>query len=172
MSNHAALSRTEKLVAHADILIAIPTCMRPRRLARCLASMATLKLPPNKRVDLLVADNDFSMSARAMVENFSLQSPFNIYYTVAQERGLCHVRNHIFDTAVMMNTDYVATCDDDNAVSPEWLTELYSALISEQADSCEGVEINDAEIKSRAITPPPPPPESVKDPPSRLAFHI
>ncbi|WP_424947100.1 glycosyltransferase family 2 protein [Candidatus Spongiihabitans sp.] len=124
-----------------SILITIPTCLRPRMLARCLESMAVMELPPTAAVSLLVADNDAKESARTTVARFAKVAPFPVAYTVAVDRGLCRIRNHIFDYAAEHRADYIATCDDDNVVTPNWLNELYGVLTEQQTDTCSGVVI-------------------------------
>ena len=126
---------TERL---PKILIAVPTCLRPVMLSECLQSIARLRLPPEVDVGLVVADNDVRESAREVVEQFATTAPFPVAYTVAPERGLCNVRNHLLECAIARDADYMACIDDDDTATESWLVELYKAMLKTGVDAVQG----------------------------------
>ena len=118
------------------IMIGIPTCMRPGMLKICLQSIGISAMPENAEVRMVVADNDVNQSGRAVVEAFASAAPFPVEYTLCAERGHSNIRNHIFEYAVEMGADYLASSDDDEGpVSPTWLTDLYAAIRTTGADA-------------------------------------
>lgn len=118
------------------IMIGIPTCQRPGMLEICLRSISASALPENVEVRMVVADNDVNESARAVVAEFARDASFPVEYTVCSERGHSNVRNHLFDHAVALGADYLASTDDDEgAVSPTWLADLHAVIQETGADA-------------------------------------
>ena len=118
------------------ILIGIPTCMRPGMLAICLQSISESTLPENVDVYMVVADNDVNESARAVVEKFTCDAPFPVKYSVCAERGHSNIRNHLFDCAIAVNADYLASTDDDEGpVNAIWLADLCAVIVETSADA-------------------------------------
>ena len=118
------------------ILIGIPTCMRPWMLAIGLRSIGQSKIPEDADVRMVVADNDVNESAREVVEQFARDAPFVVDYQVCPERGHSNIRNHLFDCAIKIGADYIASTDDDEGpVSATWLADLYTVIRETGADA-------------------------------------
>ncbi len=118
------------------ILICIPTCMRPKMLTACLASVARTKLPDGFETRLLVLDNDKNESARDV---FAAQKfPFAARYAVEQKRGLSTIRNRALDEAQNENASHLAFVDDDQTVDENWLCALADGMQKTGADAIGG----------------------------------
>ena len=139
------------------ILIGIPTCMRPRMLAICLRSIGESALPENVEVRMVVADNDKDESAREVVEEFACNAPFPVNYRVCAERGHSNIRNHLFDYAIKIGADYIASTDDDEGpVSATWLTDLYTVIRETGGDA-----VGPAHGEYKAVKNPPLPSRNI-----------
>ncbi|PXA98353.1 glycosyl transferase family A [Nostoc sp. 3335mG] len=103
----------------ARVDICICTFRRPF-LAATLKSVAGLDLGGHA-VRVIVADNDASPSARALVTEVSAAMPMPVTYVHAPRANICVARNACLDAA---DADYVAFVDDDEVVSKGWLVAL------------------------------------------------
>lgn len=131
------------------ILIGIPTCMRPGMLEICLRSIGESAMPDGVDVRMVVADNDAGESAREVVEAFARAAPFAVDYRVCAERGHSVIRNFLFDCAVEMDADYLASTDDDEgAVSATWLKDLYAVIVDAGADAAGPAHDTDESVKN------------------------
>ena len=89
-------------------------------LAETLGSVARLETGGHA-IRVIIADNDQTPSAQVLVESFRGQFPFPITYVHAPAANICVARNACLDHAV---SDFVAFVDDDELVTPNWLTAL------------------------------------------------
>lgn len=103
----------------SSIDICICTFRRPF-LAQTLASLAKLQVGGHD-VRVIIADNDHEPSGQQRVEAISRTFPFPITYVHAPAANICVARNACLDHAA---ADFVAFVDDDETVTPCWLTEL------------------------------------------------
>lgn len=103
----------------ASIDIAICTFQRPF-LAQTLRSIGKLEMADHA-VRIIVADNDTVPSARPLVDALRAELPFALHYVHAPSANICIARNACLDAA---EADYLAFVDDDEVVSPAWLTSL------------------------------------------------
>jgi succinoglycan biosynthesis protein ExoM len=106
------------------IAVGVPTCRRPKMLARCLASLAT-QTADNFDLVIVVASNGPDADAnRAAVERFATWSPFPVEYLHDPVQSIARARNAILDTARRAAAQWVAFVDDDAVAAPDWLANL------------------------------------------------
>lgn len=103
----------------ARIDICICTFKRPF-LAETLRSIAALNRGVHQ-VRVIIADNDTVPSARELVTALAAEMPMPVTYVHAPEANICIARNACLDQA---DADYVAFVDDDEVVTPGWITAL------------------------------------------------
>ncbi|SEQ42153.1 succinoglycan biosynthesis protein ExoM [Devosia sp. YR412] len=103
----------------ASVDICICTFRRPF-LAETLASIARMESGEHD-VRVIIADNDHQPTAWALVDEIQQQFPFPITYTHAPAANICIARNACLEHAA---ADFVAFVDDDEVVTPGWLTAL------------------------------------------------
>lgn len=109
------------------IVVGIITYGRPEGLDRLLSSLATLE-PPLPRVSVVVVDNDAEGSARETVDAHCRKLDLPIRYAVEVERGIPAARNTVVRLAAESDYTMLAFVDDDEEVTPSWLSRLYAAL--------------------------------------------
>lgn len=125
--------------------ISIDICVctfRRAKLADTLKSLAALKTQPTWRVQVIIADNDDTPSAKPIIMEAEKNFPFKILYVHAPARNISIARNACLNAATAR---FVAFIDDDECAEPEWLT----ALIAQQARNNADVVLGPA----RAIYP-------------------
>ena len=106
------------------IVVGVPTCRRPKMLARCLASLAT-QIADNFDLVIVVASNGPDAEpSRAAVERFETWSPFPVEYLHDPVQSIARARNAILDAARRTAAQWVAFVDDDAVADPDWLTNL------------------------------------------------
>jgi glycosyltransferase involved in cell wall biosynthesis len=118
------------------LIIAVPTCRRPRMLACCLESLGRLERPPGLRIELLVVDNDPAGSARPVVADYRGDLP--LHHVIEAERGLSSVRNRILAECQSRGAAWLAGIDDDEFALPDWLRVLWDARQRHGADIVTG----------------------------------
>lgn len=114
--------------------ICICTYRRPH-IAETLRSLGQLHLPKPIDVAVIVADNDIEPSARMQVTEAVGRLPFPITYLHAPAGNISVARNACLDAS---EADFVAFIDDDETVTPEWLTRLIEAAETSGADAVLG----------------------------------
>ncbi|WP_423211366.1 glycosyltransferase [Paracoccus yeei] len=90
---------------------------------------------------LVVADNDDTDSARALVEDAGRALPFPLVYVHAPARNISVARNACLDVA--MDADWIAGLDDDEILRPDWLAEMLAAVTATGADCAIGKVVAD-----------------------------
>jgi len=113
----------QKALPH--IVVAVPTCRRPRMLGDLLASFSTLRAPVDTRVTFLVVDNAPDAPVDFMVKAFRERTALDLLYVLETEAGIPFARNRALDEAARIGADFVAFVDDDEYVDPDWLAHLY-----------------------------------------------
>lgn len=114
--------------------IGICTYRRPE-LQATLESLFRLAEPMGVQLRLIVADNDASPSARALVDEMRAHSPFPIHYVHCPESNISIARNACLAES---DAEYLAFIDDDETATPLWLAELFSTLMHSGADAVLG----------------------------------
>jgi succinoglycan biosynthesis protein ExoM len=103
----------------AKYSLCIPTFMRPQNLDVLLQCIAHQKWKPNSSdLEIIIADNDVSKSAKWVVEKWESLMPYSINYIVVECRGLANIRNTLLDTAKNEN---IILLDDDQSVPEDFL---------------------------------------------------
>lgn len=103
-------------------MIGICTFRRPI-LAATLHSLAKLS-PAGRPVTVVVADNDSTSSAEALVAEAARGHPLPIRYLHAPAANISIARNAILDAAREAGSRWLAFIDDDERVEPDWLRHL------------------------------------------------
>jgi glycosyltransferase involved in cell wall biosynthesis len=105
------------------VVVGVPTYRRPGELATLLPLLlAQVDDLPDRRVEVLVVDNDPEGSARAVVET---SADARVHYAHQPVPGIAAVRNRILDVArAELDADLVAMIDDDERPEPRWLAAL------------------------------------------------
>jgi succinoglycan biosynthesis protein ExoM len=107
------------VIAMVSVDICICTYRRSF-LAETLASIAALE-HGGHAIRVIIADNDAAPSAQELVDAMRDKVPFPIIYVHAPASNICIARNACLDHA---DADFVAFVDDDEVVTPGWITAL------------------------------------------------
>ncbi|HEV7322582.1 MAG TPA: glycosyltransferase family A protein [Ensifer sp.] len=113
-----------------QIDIAVCTFRRPE-LAETLHSLALLTIPDDADIRVIVADNDMTPSAEALVNQMRLTTPFEILYVHCPASNISIARNACLDVS---RGHYLAFVDDDETVSRTWLVQLLDTARDTGAD--------------------------------------
>lgn len=106
------------------IAVGICTYRRPH-LAATLASVGAQVLPPGVALHILVADNDSTPSADAVVRQFAASHPVAITHLHAPGANVSLARNAVLAAAARFNLRHLAFLDDDEVASPGWIAALW-----------------------------------------------
>ena len=109
--------------------ICICTFRRPF-VVQTLLSLAKLDVG-DIEIRIIIADNDVSPSAEERVRAAQEALPWPIHYIHAPASNISIARNACLDAA---RADFVAFIDDDETVSPHWLTSLLDTAAQSGAD--------------------------------------
>jgi GT2 family glycosyltransferase len=119
------------------VVIAIPTCKRPKGLTRLLDAIAELRT--DAQISVLVADNDaqlhqgFDVCARLAP---SYRWPLRA--VIETDRGIAQARNRLVAEALKTDAQFVAMIDDDEWPEPGWIAEFLKARQNTGADVLQG----------------------------------
>jgi succinoglycan biosynthesis protein ExoM len=105
----------------SHIVIGVPTCRRPKMLARCLASLAAQRGVEGFDVTVVVASNglDAKHTEAAVVAD-----RYGAAFLCDQVQGIARARNAVLDAATRLKAEWVAFVDDDAVADPAWLSNL------------------------------------------------
>jgi glycosyltransferase involved in cell wall biosynthesis len=106
------------------VVVAAPTCRRPRMLGELLESFATLRPLTEGSVTFLIVDNAPDAPVRNVVEAFRQRTGVDVRYVLENEPGIPFARNRALDEATAVDADFVAFLDDDEFADPDWLVRL------------------------------------------------
>jgi glycosyltransferase involved in cell wall biosynthesis len=84
---------------------------------------------------IVVADNDYQESARAVVADFASGSSIPIVYCVEPQQSIALTRNKAIENA---RGDFIAFIDDDEFPARQWLLNLFQACHKYRADGVLG----------------------------------
>ncbi len=115
----------------ASVLVAVATYKRTDLLEGLLASLQHLDMSshPHCRVEIAIIDNDPEESARTLVTEYASTCNIPLQYYTERRPGVTHVRNRALDLA--SDFRFLAFVDDDEFVTPQWL----SALLDQQTNT-------------------------------------
>lgn len=87
-------------------------------------------------VSLIIVDNDKDKTAEIIVNEIKEGSDRNykLLYFNNPVKGLSNVRNELLNKAMLQNPDFIIFIDDDEYVTPNWLYELLTTIINNEAD--------------------------------------
>ncbi|MCM2458090.1 glycosyltransferase [Rhizobium sp. CG4] len=122
------------MVPETVITICICTFRRPQ-ITLTLGSLSGIKTDKSWNVNVIVADNDFTPSARELVEASAVGFPFPIRYIHAPASNISIARNACLGAA---KGDYLAFIDDDETVTTDWLIELMNVATKNNAHAVLG----------------------------------
>lgn len=117
-------------VAQTQIDIAVCTFRRPE-LAETLHSLALITVPADAAIRIIVADNDVTPSAEALVNQMRPTMPCEILYVHCPASNISIARNACLDNST---GHYLAFVDDDETVSRTWLVQLLDTAQTTGAD--------------------------------------
>ncbi|MGF6159329.1 succinoglycan biosynthesis protein ExoM [Ensifer sp. KUDG1] len=117
-------------VAQTQIDIAVCTFRRPE-LAETLHSLALITVPADVAIRIIVADNDVTPSAEALVNQMRPTMPCEILYVHCPASNISIARNACLDNCT---GHYLAFVDDDETVSRTWLVQLLDTAQTTGAD--------------------------------------
>ncbi|WP_062111251.1 glycosyltransferase family 2 protein [Aureimonas sp. AU40] len=121
------------------VVVAIPTCRRPRTLRRCLEALAEIDHAGPLRV--IVAENDtVGREGLAVCEAMVAAGyRFPLQVVLAEERGVACARNALVRAAIAdPEVSHIAMIDDDEWPGPDWLGHLLAVQRQEEADVVGG----------------------------------
>jgi succinoglycan biosynthesis protein ExoM len=117
---------------------AICTAKRPSMLLATLQSVVELRVPDGAVLSIVVVENDHSSLSRDVVERVQATTSVPIKYYLEPRIGIPHARNRSLEAALAENADWIAMLDDDETAQPDWLTLLFDACKSFNADVATG----------------------------------
>jgi len=103
------------------ILIGVPTCRRPRMLARCLDSIASQRGIDGYEVSIVIASN--GEDARHN-EAEAVARQYGAIFLKDPVQGIARARNAILEIAAHRDADWVVFIDDDAVANSDWLASL------------------------------------------------
>jgi glycosyltransferase involved in cell wall biosynthesis len=110
--------------ASPHIVVAAPTCRRPKMLGDLLKSFVRMKPPAKGSVSFLIVDNAPDAPVADVVEAFRAETGIDLRYALEAEAGIPFARNRALDEAEAIGADFVAFVDDDEFVDPDWMVRL------------------------------------------------
>lgn len=113
------------------ISVVIPTQRRPQGLAIAVRSVMRQAGVDPRELELVVADNDQTPSARAVADVLAAEAAFPVAYVHEPRPGVANARNAALRIA---KGAFIAFLDDDEEASDGWLAALVEAQARFQAD--------------------------------------
>lgn len=133
----------------SSLTLMICTYRRPVFFGRCIASVATVEVPPGFALTLVVADNNPVSERDGYVGAALGQLPAGVAtrYGHQPEPGYSNARNLAIELALETGSEIFAFLDDDLVLTPGWLTgqiESYRAL---ECDAVGGAVIGIQKVR-------------------------
>lgn len=118
-----------------QISVCICTYKRPEQLGLLLESLSKQTFPL-ANFEIIVVDNDYSASARSVVdEAIQLYPSLYIRYEIEPTQGISYARNR---TVALAKGELLAFIDDDECASRNWLSDLVNTMEEYRADAALG----------------------------------
>ena len=110
------------------ICISICTRSRPKMLRRLLTSCAEILPDDRAKIMLVVVENGEPAEASAIVDAF--REELDLHYVNEPNLGIVNARNASIDFFLTTEAEWMASFDDDELVSPDWLKAMLDAMES------------------------------------------
>lgn len=130
-----AAPASPRVNAEVHISVCICTHRRPELLGRLLEALRRQEGDRRFTWSIVVADNDPTESARAVVAAFADRTSIPVRYCVEPRRNIARARNKAVEHAT---GNFVAFIDDDEEPFPDWLSRLVEASEHYEADGVLG----------------------------------
>ncbi|NJS39372.1 MAG: glycosyltransferase [Rhodobacteraceae bacterium] len=132
-------AQTHAAVPPASPLLAVGVCtFRRPILLRTLESLAVQTVAQDTACCVIVADNDDTPSAQALVDAVRDSFPFPLHYVHAPARNISVARNAVLEKAAALGAGFLAKIDDDEIATPDWAKALLSQIRRSGADAVLG----------------------------------
>ena len=118
-----------------QIAVCICTYQRLAFLKRLLDELAAQETLGLFTFSIVVADNDQSQSAKAVVDEFAARSDISIKYCVEPRQNIALTRNKAIENA---HGEFVAFIDDDEFPTKRWLLALFTTCNEYDVDGVLG----------------------------------
>lgn len=115
--------------------VCIATFKRPLLLKELIKSLLEQEGIQDISLDIIIADNDISQSAKEIVGEFQKKSEIEISYYTQPEQNISLTRNLALKKA---KGQFIAIVDDDEFADKKWLSELIKTAINYNADAVFG----------------------------------
>lgn len=129
----SSISRESRASAQPDVSVIICTFNRCELLQRTLELLGIQKLPPGKRFEIIVVDNNSTDATPQVVRQAERMVPVPIVYLLEERAGLSRARNSGLHRA---SGEVIVFTDDDMIFSDSWLMEIYSLFSNKPAPAC------------------------------------
>jgi succinoglycan biosynthesis protein ExoM len=103
-----------------------------------LQSVAKLVVPETSTLSVVVIENDQTPLSLNVIESIRATTPVPVRHYLETRIGIPYARNRSLEAALAENADWIAMLDDDETAPPNWLTLLYDACLSFEADVATG----------------------------------
>ena len=135
------------------ICVGVATRKRPEMFAGLLDSLVNLNRPDGALLQFVFIENDEVLHIGEVVKDFAgkIDQEETAYVDIEPRLGIPIVRNRILVTALNMQSDYLASIDDDEIADADWLVQLYSEIKTRELDMVGGLtrmeEFDDSNLK-------------------------
>ena len=130
------LKKKDKSDTNADhISICICTFKRPEMLARALDAIFSQATDSAFTFEVVIVDNDKMCSAKKIVKKYQDIGRYNVIYDCEPEQGIPLARNRTIRNAF---GNFIATIDDDEFPTSDWLHKMYRCMTDYNADGVLG----------------------------------
>ena len=119
------------------VIIAIPTCKRPKSLARLLDAISALRTRAD--ISVLVVDNDAeARQGFNYCRRLAADYRWPLRAVIEPQRGIAAARNRLVSEALRSQAQFIAMIDDDEWPGPNWITHFLETQKQTGADILQG----------------------------------
>lgn len=125
-AGHQVSDRALKPRNFHRICVGVLTFKRPDLLSSLLDGLAKISLPADIAVSLIIIDNDFTASAKTLVQQKTeqLTAYDGVNYIIGENPGVACARNRVLEEALRLTSDLICFIDDDEVPTNTWLENL------------------------------------------------